>query len=76
MAAAEQILTGTTKISAISFSQQCLLCENTRSLPEGMHYCRTPWVCDECKEAIVFVKDFMKSCNKAQTMLDEMKDLD
>lgn len=60
--------------SPITYCQRCLLCENTRALPKGMHYCNTPWVCDECKEAIVFLKDFIKSCNKAQDMLDEMKD--
>ena len=57
MAAAEQILSSTAKIAAIRYSQQCLLCENTRGLPEGMHYCNTPWVCDECREAIAFVKE-------------------
>ena len=57
MAAAEQVLSAA-KISAIRYNQQCLLCENTRGLPEGMHYCNTPWVCDECKEAIAFVKEF------------------
>ena len=43
--------------SKIYVCQCCLLCENTRRLPESMHYCNTPWVCDECKEAIVFVKE-------------------
>ena len=64
MGAAEQILNGTAKIAAIRYSQQCLLCENVRSLPEGMHYCNTPWVCDECKEAIAFIKDFKASVVK------------
>ena len=64
MGAAEQILNGTAKISAIKYSQQCLLCENTRGLPEGMHYCNTPWICDECKEAIAFIKDFKASVVK------------
>jgi hypothetical protein len=44
----------------IRYSQRCLLCENTRELPEGMHYCNTPWVCDECKEAVAFVKKQLK----------------
>ena len=37
--------------------QHCLLCENTREVPcgYGSHY---PWVCDECREAIAFVKEF------------------
>ncbi len=47
----------TATVSKIFYSQQCLCCENTRRLPEGMHYCSTPWVCDECKDAIAFVKD-------------------
>jgi hypothetical protein len=47
------------KIVTPSYSQRCLLCENTRKLPEGMHYCNTPWVCDECKEAIAFAKKQM-----------------
>ena len=63
----------TATISKIFYSQQCLLCENTRRLPEGMTYSHTPWICDECKEAIAFVKDFMKSCTKAQDMLNEME---
>ena len=43
--------------STIYYSQRCLCCENTRRLPEGMTYCSTPWVCDECKEAMSFVKE-------------------
>lgn len=61
MGAAEQILNGTINITATRYSQPCLLCENTRDLPEGMHYCNTPWICDECKEAIAFVKDLRNS---------------
>lgn len=70
MGAAEQILTSTTNvasttnIAAIRYCQQCLLCENTRDLPEGIHYCNTPWVCDECKEAIAFVKDLRNSAKE------------
>ena len=63
----------TATISKIFYSQQCLLCENTRRLPEGMTYSHTSWICDECKEAIAFVKDFMKSCTKAQDMLNAME---
>ena len=62
-----------TSVSQIRFSQRCLTCDNTRTLPEGMHYCNSPWVCDECKEAIAFLKDFIKSCNKAKEMLNEME---
>lgn len=45
---------------SVRYSQQCLLCENTTPLPEGMHYCSTPWVCADCREAIAFVKKQMK----------------
>jgi hypothetical protein len=64
MGAAEQILNGTVNITAIRYSQPCLLCENTRDLPEGMHYCNTPWICDECKEAIAFVKALRNSAKE------------
>ena len=46
----------TAHIAPIKYSQFCLLCENARELPEGMQYCSTPWVCDECREAIAFLK--------------------
>jgi hypothetical protein len=49
--------TMTATIAKIFYAQQCLCCENTRRLPEGMTYCHTSWVCDECKEAIAFVKE-------------------
>ena len=42
--------------SRIIFSQRCILCDNSRELPEGMTYCHTPWVCDDCREAIAFLK--------------------
>ena len=64
MGAAEQILNGTVNITATRYSQPCLLCENTRDLPEGMHYCNTPWICDECKEAIAFVKALRNSAKE------------
>lgn len=43
--------------------QRCLLCENTRevSCGYGSHY---PWVCDECREAIAFVKDLRNSAKE------------
>ena len=49
-------VTCSTKISNIRYCQQCLLCENTRTLPEGMYFSHTPWICDECKEAVAFAK--------------------
>ena len=71
----EERTTRTVTVASPSFyySQQCLCCENTRRLPEGVHYSSTPWMCDECKEAIVFLKDFMKSCDKARELLIEME---
>ena len=47
-------------VSPIRYSQSCLVCDNTRTLPEGMTYCNTPWVCDECKEAITFLKELKR----------------
>lgn len=40
--------------------QCCLLCENTREFINGYPPGPSPWVCDECKEAISFLK-FLKS---------------
>lgn len=62
----------TTTGSTIYYSQRCLLCDNTRRLPEGMTYCTSPWVCNDCKEAIAFLKDFKKEYTKAREMLDKM----
>ena len=53
------------------WSQSCMLCENIREVPHG--YGSYPWICDECKEAMTFLKDFIKSCNKAKEMLNEME---
>lgn len=53
----------TATVAKIFYSQQCLCCNNTRSLPEGMTYCNTPWVCDDCKDAIEFLK-FLKTYNQ------------
>ncbi len=66
---------GTARInpSTIHYSQFCLCCNNTRRLPDGMTYSSTAWVCDECKEAIAFLKDFIKSCDKARELLNEME---
>ena len=50
----------TATIPKIFYSQSCLCCSNTRRLPEGMTYSSSPLVCDECKEAIDFLK-FLKS---------------
>jgi hypothetical protein len=49
--------------SPITAYQRCLLCENTREAPcgYGSHY---PWVCNECREAIAFVKDLRNSAKE------------
>lgn len=61
----------TTKIVAV---QCCMLCENSRELPNGMSYSHYPCVCDECKEAIAFLKDFIKSASVTKEMLNEMEE--
>jgi hypothetical protein len=58
--------------STIYYSQQCLCCNNTRRLPEGMTYCTTPWVCDECKNTIALVKDFIaENCGTSKDCLEK-----
>jgi hypothetical protein len=57
--------------SYFHWSQSCMLCENIREVSHG--YGSYPWICDECKEAMTFLKDFMKSCDKATEMLKEME---
>jgi hypothetical protein len=44
----------------ITMCQRCLLCENTREFINGYPPGPSPWVCDECKEAIAFVKKQLK----------------
>lgn len=39
------------------YVQPCLLCENIREIPYNTIHSIYPWVCDECKEAIAFVKE-------------------
>lgn len=48
-------ITVETDISCFHWSQSCMLCENTREVPHG--YGSYPWICDECKEAMAFVKE-------------------
>jgi hypothetical protein len=50
----------TAKFIEPRYSQSCMLCDNTREIPHPSHY-SYPWVCDECREAIAFVKDFRTS---------------
>ena len=44
-------------------SQHCALCSNTRTLSSSS-VAFHPWFCDECKEAIAFIKDFKESIVK------------
>jgi hypothetical protein len=50
-----------------------MLCENTREVPSSRQYC-LPWVCDECKEAIVFLKDFIKQATAAKDTYIRMEE--
>ncbi len=56
----ETIKINTSTGHIIHYSQQCMCCNNTRRLPDEMTYCTTPWVCDDCKDAIEFLK-FLKT---------------
>jgi hypothetical protein len=47
----------------MEISQHCALCSNTRTLPSSSVVFH-PWFCDECKEAIAFIKDFKESIIK------------
>ena len=49
----------------ITMCQCCLLCENTRKFINGYPPGPSPWVCDECKEAIAFVKEFRAGIKEA-----------
>ena len=49
--------------------QCCLLCDNTRPFVNGYPPGPSPWVCDECKEAIAFIKKQLKH-DPLQPILD------
>lgn len=40
--------------------QQCLLCENTREVTADICSSSVVWVCEDCKEAIAFIKARLK----------------
>jgi hypothetical protein len=42
----------------ITMCQCCLLCDNSRPFINGYPPGPSPWVCDECREAIALVKEF------------------
>jgi hypothetical protein len=46
--------------TTFTLCQCCLLCDNTRPFVNGYPPGPSPWVCDECKEAIAFVKKQLK----------------
>ena len=47
------------QVETACYVQQCMLCDNTRNLGGAWH-CSSPWVCNECKEAIAYAKEIMK----------------
>ena len=53
--------------------QCCLLCENTREFINGYPQGPSPWVCDACKEAIAFVKEFKAGIKEVHA--DETKEI-
>jgi hypothetical protein len=54
-----QFVTANLNIEPAVYAQQCMLCDNTRNLGGGWHS-SSPWVCNECKEAIAYAKEIMK----------------
>ena len=48
----------TTPIKVVA-CQQCMCCENTRELYDGW-YSPGPWICEDCKEAIAYIKEVKK----------------
>lgn len=46
----------TAKFIEPKYNQSCLLCDNSREIPHPRCYSH-PWICDECKEAIAFLKE-------------------
>lgn len=53
--------------------QRCLLCENTREFINGYPPGPSPWVCNECREAVAFVKDLRNSAK--ETSEEEIKEI-
>ena len=46
--------------NTITLCQCCLLCDNTRPFVNGYPPGPSPWVCDDCREAIAFIKKQLK----------------
>lgn len=64
----------TVKFIESKWSQSCLLCDNSREVPHPS-YSSYPWVCDECKEAIAFIKDFKAQTTKNAVLIDKIPDI-
>ena len=54
-----QFVTANLHIETACYVQQCMLCDNTRNLGGAWHS-SSPWVCNECKEAIAYIKEVKK----------------
>ena len=63
----------TLEIGPMKAMQGCLLCDNVREVPYGYgnYY---PWVCEECKEAIAFVKEFKAGIKEVPA--DKIKEIE
>jgi hypothetical protein len=59
----------------ITMCQRCLLCENTREFINGYPPGPSPWVCDECREVIAFVKDLRASAKDKEVSEEESKEI-
>ena len=46
----------------IGVTEKCWICDNTRELTEGIinSMWDGPWICDECKQAIIWAKKAQK----------------
>ena len=54
----------TAEIFVPKWSQPCLLCDdNSREVPHPS-CCSYPWICDECREAMVYLKEFKKTLDE------------
>jgi hypothetical protein len=60
----------TVKIIQPKYTQKCLFCENTHEI-DLPAYSYLPWVCQECQEVMVFMKDFKKQLETAKADLRE-----
>ena len=54
----------TAKFIEPKYSQPCLLCDNAREISYNPMHTLYPWVCDECKGAMVYIKEFKKTLDE------------